>query len=290
MNDQEVNLTGMYRFTSIARPVDPAYLTNRALLIVLPVIAMLSAGVALLVDTGSGPLAAALSAALVAFVAWALTRELAPDNNGVAFIALAFAWAGNIAFDMRQVLLAFVALLLVRIVNRSTGLPARPFDTLSVFGFCTWAAINTQQPLIVLVASLAFALDALLDKPLRMHYVASAACLGVFVWMLLGDYQLIAGDQALQDWSLLGAIALGVVLIVSTCPEPVSYCDVSPQRLDRVRVNAGLVVGALLASQALLTNGRAAWLETPVWVCLVAVLLSGGFDLVKGRFGTKNVG
>ncbi len=268
-------LTGMYRFTSIARPVDPAHLTNRALLMVLPVLALLSAGLAWLGYVDSGPLAASLSGVLVAFAAWALTRELAPDYDGAAFVALAFAWSASIAFDMRQVVLVFVALVLVRIVNRSTGLQARPFDTLSVFGFCTWAAINLQQPMIMLVASLAFALDAVLDKPLRLHYLPAVASIAVFGWLLLGDVELIAGDLTIQDWSLLGAIALGVVLIVLTNPQPVSYCDVSPDRLDRSRVSAGLITGWLLAVQTVVTNGQAAWRETPIWVCVGVVLLAG---------------
>ena len=211
---------------------------------------------------------------LSAFAAWALTRELAPDFNGAAFVALAFAWIINVALGSRLVLLLFVAMLLVRMVNRSTGLPWRPLDTLGVLGFCAWAAISTQQPLILLIASLAFALDAVLEEPLRRHHLAAAACLPVFVWMLLGGADLIASDLAVGDWSLLGASALGIVLIVKMNPEPVSYCDIAPERLDRVRVNAGLVVGWLLAVQALLANGRSAWLETPIWACIIAVLLS----------------
>ncbi len=284
------NLTGLYRFTSLARPVDPSYLTNRALLIVLPLLAVLSAGVAYFNDTGDGPLSAAFSGALVGFVAWALTRELAPDYNSVAFVALAFAWVGNTAFDMNQVLLAFVALLLVRMVNRSTGLPARPFDTLSVFGFCTWAAITTQQAFIVVIASLAFALDAYLDKSLRLHYLAAAAGLPVFGWLLLGESNVFAGDLAGRDWLLLGITALGVALVVWTSREPVSYCDTSPDRLDRVRVNAGLVIGWLLAVQALITGGHAAWLETPVWVCVIAVLLFGVIREARRRASAERRG
>lgn len=263
----------MYRFTSIARPIDPAYLTNRALLIVLPVVGLLSAGLAYLHDTGAGPLTAALSGALVAFAAWALTRELAPDYNGAAFVALAFAWLAYSVFGVRLVLLLFVALVLIRVVNRSTGLPLRPLDTLGVLGFCIWAAASTQQPLILLIASLAFVLDARLKEPLRRHYLAAAACLAAFAWMLLRDARLFAGDLTAWDWSLVGASVLGVGLLVKMNPEPVSYCDTAPQRLDRVRVSAGLIVGWMLAVQALLTNGRSAWLETPIWACIIALLL-----------------
>jgi len=274
VTEARTNLAGAYRLTSLARPIDPAYLTNRALLIVLPLAGLLSAGLASAQYIDGGPLSAAFSGVLAAFAAWALTRELAPDLNGAAFVALAFAWISNVALGSRLVLLLFVALLLVRMVNRSTGLPWRPLDTLGVLGFCAWAAISTQQPLILLIASLAFALDAVLEEPLRRHYLAAAACLPVLIWMLLGDANLVASDLTAGDWSLLGASALGIVLIVKKSPEPVSYCDIAPERLDRLRVNAGLIVGWLLAVQALLTNGRSAWLETPIWACIIAVLLS----------------
>ncbi len=274
MAEARNRLTGVYRFTSIARPIDPAYLTNRALLIILPVAGLLSAGLASVHDTGVGPLSAALSGVLTALVAWALTRELAPDYNGAAFVALAFAWFMNVALGARLVLLLFVALLLARIVNRTTGLPSRPLDTLGIFGFCAWAAISTQQPLILLVMALAFALDATLAEPPRRHYLAAVACLPVFAWMPIGNTDLVADDLTVRDWSMIGAIALGVFLFVKMNPKPVSYCDTSPERLDRVRVNAGLIVGFLLAVQALLTDGRSAWLATPIWACMIAVLLS----------------
>ena len=268
------SLSGMYRFSSLARPIDPAYLTNRALLIVLPIAGLLSAGLASFSDPGRGPLSSAFGGALTAFAAWALTRELAPDYNGAAFVALAFAWAANVAFGAHLVLLLFVAMVLARVVNRSTGLPLRPWDTLGVLGFCIWAATTTQQPLILLVASLAFVLDAHLKDPLRQHYLAAAGSLAVFAWMLPGGFDLVADDLAVSDWLLLGFSALCIVLFVKANPDPVSYCDTSPRRLDRVRVSAGLLVGWLIAVQALLTNGRSALLETPIWACLVALLLS----------------
>ena len=274
MTEAPGNLSGMYRYTSIARPIDPAYLTNRALLIILPVVALLGAGLSYIGDVGSGPLAAAFGGALTAFAAWALTRELAPDYDGAAFVALAFAWAANIAFGARLVMLLFLAMVLARVVNRSTGLPLRVFDMLSVLGFCAWAATSTQQPLVLLVASLAFFLDARLEEPLRRHYFAAAACLAVFAWMLAGHAPVIADDLRVRDWLAIGASALVVALFVIINPDPVSYCDVAPRRLNRARVSAGLVVGWLLAVQAVLTNGSSGWLQTPIWTCLIALLLS----------------
>ena len=264
----------MYRFTSIARPIDPAYLTNRALLMILPLLMLASGGLASLYDMGDGPAAAAFSGALAAFAAWALTRELAPDYSGAAFVALALAWVANIALEASSVMLLFVALLLVRLVNRSTGPQWRLADTFGGLGFCIWAAVSARQPLILVVTAGAFTLDATLKEPLRRHYFAAAACLPVLIWMLLGNAGLMAGDLTALDWGLIGVFAGGIVLMVATSSEPVSYCDTSPERLDRVRVNAGLVIGWLAAFQALLTDGPSAWVETPIWACMIAVLVS----------------
>lgn len=286
MTEPTPTLSGMYRFTSIARPIDPAYLTNRALLVVLPLLMLLNAGLASLYDIGSGPMSAALNGALVAFAAWALTRELAPDYNAAAFVALVLAWVANVTLGTNLVLLVFVALLLVRLVNRSTGPRWRVLDTLGVLGFCIWAAVNTQQPLILMVAAGAFALDAALRDPLRRHYLAAAVCLAAFTWMLLNDVRLVAGDLTAWDWGLVGVIAGGVILMATKSPDPVSYCDTSPDRLDRVRVNAGLITGWLCAVQTLITNGRSAWLETPIWICIVAVLFTFALRIAKRRSGT----
>ena len=282
------NLVGLYRFTSLTRPIDPAYVSNRALLIILSLLALASAGMASIHVMNIGPLSAAFRGALVGFVGWALARELAPDHNSDAFIALTLAWVGSVVGGMDQVLLVFVGLLLVRIVNRSTGLPLRPFDTVSVLGFCTWVAVSTQNPAILLVAAVAYALDATLEDPLRHHYVAAVACLSVFIWMLIGDLARTAGDLTARDWALIGLSAGGFILLVKTSPDPVSYCDTAPVRLNRTRVNAGLLVIWLLAVQALLADGSSAWLQTPVWVCIFVVLLFSVIRLAGGQSRAAN--
>ena len=290
MTEPASNLSGMYRFTSIARPIDPAYLTNRGLLMVLPLLMLASGALASLYDMGSGPAAAAFSGALAAFAAWALTRELAPDYSGAAFVALALAWIANVALAATSVMLLFVALLLVRLVNRSTGPRWRLLDTLAVLGFCIWAAVSTRQPLLLVVTAGAFVLDATLREPLRRHYFAAAACVPVFIWMLPGNAGLIADGLTAWDWGLIGVFAGGILLIAAMSPEPVSYCDTSPDRLDRVRVNAGLIIGWLVAVQALLTNGPSAWLETPIWACIIAVLVSVADRIANRRPGNMRVG
>ena len=68
--------------------------------------------------------------------------------------------------------------------------------------------------MILLIASLAFVLDAALDEPLRRHYFAAAACLPILAWILMGAPILLADDLALRDWSMFGAFALGIAFVV----------------------------------------------------------------------------
>ena len=68
---------GAYRFTSIARPVEPRFPTNRLVLQLLPVAAGLGFGSALYQGAGiSGALLAALMFLLAAFASWALTGPM----------------------------------------------------------------------------------------------------------------------------------------------------------------------------------------------------------------------
>lgn len=274
-------LTGIYRFTSIARPVDPAFPTNRALLFVLPGIAVVNAAIAGLTDIGGDVSSAALGGVLVAFVAWALTRELAPDDNAAAFLALAIAWPLDLFLGAGSVLLAFTTLFLVRIVNRSTGLAARPFDTLSVLGLAIWTSYSLQLPFLLVVAALAFAADARFKDPQRLHYLAAAICLAAFAWPGFGS---AAPAAPAADWLLFATIAIAGGFVMATTDEAVSICDVRPERLDIARVRAGLGIGLLVGAQLLLTSGSSAWVSTPLFACLAAVPVSAGMHrLLKLR-------
>jgi len=266
--------SGVYRLTSIARPVDPRYPTNRALLLVLALMAVLSAALAGPLGLDGGLLRVALLSMLIGFAAWALTRELAPDDDAAAFLALALAWPAYLFFGTDSVLLVFVALVLVRIVNRSTGLPARPLDTAAVLGLSIWAAVTLEQHLVLLLAAAAFSLNATLEKPQRYHLLAAFICLAAFGWLNVAGHLFSPARLTMLDGSIMAALAAANLWVISRIGKPVSVSDVYAERLDGSRVQAGLLLGCLVAFQAVLTDGREAWLETPMWACVTAVPLS----------------
>ena len=71
-----------FTYTSIARPVDPSYPTNTAVLVLMPIGGAIAAGVALSSGTPWGmSIMDAVYGLLVVFGSWALTREVAPDET-----------------------------------------------------------------------------------------------------------------------------------------------------------------------------------------------------------------
>ncbi|HSM29575.1 MAG TPA: hypothetical protein VK854_02665, partial [Woeseiaceae bacterium] len=159
-------------------------------------------------------------------------------------------------------------------VNRSTGLPARPLDTLAVVGLSAWAAVSLEQHLVLLLAAAAFSLDATLYKPRRHHFLAAFVCVAGFGWLNATGQLYTPAPLTMLDWSAAAALAAANLWVIARSGEPASVSDVYAERLDGSRVRAGLLLGYLLAFQALITDGHDAWLETPLWVCLIAVPVS----------------
>ena len=102
----------LYRYTSIGRPLDPSYPTNRAVLRLLPAAAFVAAAIhALRHGIEPGLLWAAVGGALAAFGGWALARELVPDHQAPAFAAMALAFGAWLTLAGTPLLPVFVALL-----------------------------------------------------------------------------------------------------------------------------------------------------------------------------------
>ena len=83
----------IYSVTSIGRPLDRSFATNRAVSLLMPVGAVAAVGLALFQgETGFSLLGAAVTGAVLLFGAWALARELAP-TNAPASLASSTTWS-----------------------------------------------------------------------------------------------------------------------------------------------------------------------------------------------------
>ena len=96
------------KISAIARPVDPSFLTNRAIALVTAVIVV---GDFLRRQfTGADLLPSAWAAAgvgLAVFFAWALCREIDPDRDYSAFVAAGVALVGTLLWGVPELAVLF---------------------------------------------------------------------------------------------------------------------------------------------------------------------------------------
>lgn len=242
----------IYSITSIGRLVIWSVPSNRAMLILLAPAVLAGVGVAIW-QQASWPVVAgfALTTALAAFGAWAMGRELDPDQQSAAFTALAVAVLVMLLIGPEtanyHLLLLFTTLGLVRQVNRTTGLEARMTDSLVLLGLTLWVVYATENPLFALVAGLSFALDGFLDKPLRRQWIFALLSFGATVVYLVDHDMtspLYSMPRTLAQW--LAALAAVVFALNTLLLKNVnSASDVGCRPLDTARVRGGMAVAFL---------------------------------------------
>jgi hypothetical protein len=244
----------IHKYTSIGRPLEPAYRSNKAVLILMPLGAVVGA-ISAWMDgqTGLGLLQQAIYFLLVVFGSWALARELDPDDHTAAFISMAAGVFAALVVSAPGILIVFVTLLLVRIVNRSTGLVARMPDSVVVMLLVFQVIYATESPFFGIVAALAFILDGSLKEPLRHQWVFGLICFGATIVYMV-DHDIGLTHLSAPD-SLFGWLALLFLLIFALntllLKKVHSKSDASGTTLDLGRVRGGMAVGLFAALQGI---------------------------------------
>ena len=244
----------IYNYTSIGRPLEPGCPTNKAVLILMLLGAILGAAIAWMEgQAGDAFFQQALTFLLIIFGSWALARELGPDDHIAAFISMAAAVIAGLLAGSPGLLVVFATIGLVRIVNRSTGLVARKSDSALLMVLAILVIYTTASPFFGIVAALAFILDGSLKDPLRHQWVFGLVCFGgTVVYMVdhdIGLGQLTVPDSLFEWLSLIFLLifALNTLLLKKVH----SKGDADGKRLDVTRVRGGMAVGLFAALQAI---------------------------------------
>lgn len=268
-------LDEVYKYTSIGRPLDPTYPTNLAIMLLTPLGGALAGLLALLNGSDLGQAAqAGFFAAAALFLGWVLAREIDPDRELSAFVAAGFAFGATLFAPMPPQLIALAALLiLTRIVNRIVGLPARITDSIPALLLTLAAIFVSDQWVFGLAAVVAFALDAVLVRPLRLQWVfAGLALLGTVVYVGTNGAGAI-GTFTLPLLLAALVIAAGYVVNIVTTRRLTTPCDATGDPVYTVRVQAAMMVTLLAAVNSLWYGDAGIWGMLPVWATLAALTL-----------------
>lgn len=89
-----------------------------------------------------------ITAALGVFFAWALSREIDPDRPGSALLSAGLFIVSLYFIGLPNLAWVLWLLLLLRLVNRTTGLPPTKFDLAGLVALTFYIILNTPSSLI----------------------------------------------------------------------------------------------------------------------------------------------
>jgi hypothetical protein len=272
-----------FRFSGLARPLDPAYPTNKAVLLFAPVVFLLGAlyayfGGAGLVDI----LLAGLNASLLLFFTWALTRELTPDDNAAAFVAVGIALVAWPRVGLQSILTLAAILVVARLINRSTGKAATLLDAVLVtvgMGVMAWFS----SWMFGVIGALAFLLDAMLPVAGTQarrcrHFAFAGVLVGVTAARLIMGVEPLRVPAHLPVWGLIAGLC---GLAIWLYPRPRSVGDVDRERLVHARVRGALALGLVSAVLLSIDDGVSLFRIVGLWACVLAVPL--GLPFMRRR-------
>lgn len=244
----------LHRWSSLPRTYDLRLGHNRAILL----LSLVGAAVALFAGVRGGLSPGALPARAVAggltvFATAALAKEIDPDHVGSALAGAALSVPAVWWVARPESLLPLLWLVLIlRLINRSTGLAARPTDALAVLLLSAWLS-STHSPLFGLLCGMALILDASLPHGRRVY-----AGLGAFAFLVAALFWgLNAGRFPAtppQTWLIvtLLLITMATIGVILSCYTIFARGDATRLPLDPSRVQAGqilaLAVGLFFAS------------------------------------------
>lgn len=270
--------------TALGRPLDLSWPTNRAVLWLMPVLAAFGAGLAWWSGAG-GMGMAALRAALLGFGAWAVARELAPDDHAGAFIAMGIALTTLLNVPEPGFFLLFLALFLSRVLNRSTGLELKPTDAAAVLVLAGATAWSDSSPAPLALAAVTFGWGALLPGGPRWQlWPAALAVLGaVFAAFTLGP-GFGAGAPVSRHGIVLPVVFGGAfVITIFATRRLASVGDHDQALLSPRRVRAGMWVVLLLAAANLAHGSPLAAKGVALWSVLGGVALGRLVQKIRRR-------
>jgi hypothetical protein len=275
LNGAWSGLMKITKFTSIARILDPHYPTNLGI-IVLCVVVMIG-GALIQTMSGVGWLESGLwgiRAGVGVFFAWAVARELDPDNDFAAFIAAGLALTGLALWDLPYLGALFWLMLVLRIVNRTTGLPATVLDSLLVLGMGGWLSFqgNWYYSVFTVIALL---LDSRLEPKHRRQLAMAGLGLVITVSALtFGEVGEGADGLSIQAIAISLALAVVFAPVIAMTRSVESVGDETGERLSvgRIRVAQGLAIAVGL-QEALLRGMAGLVMVSPLWAAISGVTI-----------------
>lgn len=271
----------LFKITHIGRILDPRYPTNLAVMIWMGVVGVAIFAIRLVngVDLIQAGITGGI-ALLSVFLAWAMSRELDPENGLSAFVSTLLMTIALFVTDINfNIIVIFYMLSMLRIVNRSTGLPALLTDSIAMLIFTAFVAYFGSW-VYAMIGATAFLLDAILAKPHRIHVVFAGMSIVIMVVTFIIQQAQLTPMFPTTDYiiGILFTTFIYIPLVLRSKNVDVN-CDITGEPIMPIRVQAGQVLMLLLGYHVAIWQGNAGVLDMlPLWTAIVGISL---YPLIK---------
>jgi len=214
-------------------------------------------------------------AALSIFFAWALAKETDPDNPGSAITASAIGITGLLYFNSTNLLVALFLLFLLRMVNRTVGVPLTLSDSILIMVMGIYLAY-TGKWMYGIVMSIAFLMDATLKEPVRRHFPYAVISL---ITALLSIYDKgIEINFVPEHIFALLLLALFFISRILLAGRSNYLSDRTGQLLSSQRVTAACIVALAAGLLAIPAESTAIIATFPLWAAMGGTV---AFDIMQ---------
>lgn len=260
-----------YEITTIGRKLDLEYPNNRLIIQLATLVTFSALVFDLIINKDiSASFVYGIKAGISTFFLWAISREMDPDHESAAFIPVIFTLPHVIIFGLHPLFLLLWFLLVLRLVNRSTGAKAGIIDSLAILFI---GAFLTYQLSWVFgtISALGFFLDGKLSSPYRSHLIPAVLLLLYSVLALINE-----SNGMVMDISLLKIVTFTLMILLAlplfTNKDPIiSTGDRTGERLDTQRIKAAQMLAVFSVSVFILFSTANNGFWPLIWTILVSI-------------------
>ncbi|MDX1600319.1 MAG: hypothetical protein R3191_02265 [Anaerolineales bacterium] len=199
---------------------------------------------------------AAFTTGAAVFLGWAIGRELDPDHPRSALMAGIGSGAAALMVGSPSIIISGWALVMTRLIARTTGAPAKPLDALGVLGVGVWLGLE-RTPVFTGLTALGLAIDGWLAPSQRRQKLA--AVVAALLTPATGYWTPLVSQETQSLAPLV--LVVFVVLFGLFFALPVgrgavqAVGDYTGERLRTRRVRGGQIFAALTVLLLLLIEG-----------------------------------
>ena len=268
-----MDIVTILKMIPLGRIIHPKYKSNLILMIIIPVLGIIAGAYSFF--TGNEiriAFQAGFWMGLAVFQAWAVAREIDPDNDWSAFVAVAVMVIAMFVLDfpVYAIIDLVMMMLFLRLVNGIIGVKISRNDAIKMLVLVLIVAFFDNW-ILGLVAACGFLLNAIMSQPERSHLAfAGVAVLIVIVRGIVN----LGPMGSMSPPYLIVTIPIGIFYIVTMfANRSVSTkTDIKSMPVDIKRVRAAMALGLIAVIILALWRGDAGVLAmSPLWAAMLGI-------------------